>query len=133
MYKKTLTYTDYNGVEKTEDFYFNLTMAELAEMQNSINGGLDEVLDKITKSKDQVSIVSYFRQLLLKSYGEKTGDGRFVKNQEVRDRFESTAAYSELFMLFATDDEEASAFINGIIPKEAKASNKEKIVKLPLN
>lgn len=133
MYKKTLTYTDYNGVEKTEDFYFNLTMAELAEMQNSINGGLDEVLDKITKSKDQVSIVSYFRQLLLKSYGEKTGDGRFVKNQEVRDRFESTAAYSELFMLFATDDEEASAFINGVIPKNAKGVNKEPIIKLPLN
>lgn len=133
MYKKTLTYTDYNDVEKTEDFYFNLTMAELAEMQNSINGGLDEVLDKITKSKDQVSIVSYFRQLLLKSYGEKTGDGRFVKNPEVRDRFESTAAYSELFILFATDDKEAAAFIDGVIPKEAKASNKEKIVKLPSN
>lgn len=133
MYKKTLTYTDYNGVEKTEDFYFNLTMAELAEMQNSINGGLDEVLDKITKSKDQVSIVSYFRQLLIKSYGEKTGDGRFVKNQEVRDRFESTAAYSELFMLFATDDKEAAAFIDGVIPKNAKGANKEPIIKLPLN
>lgn len=133
MYKKTLTYTDYNGIEKTEDFYFNLTRAELAEMQNSINGGLGEVLDKIYKSKDQVSIVSYYRQLLLKAYGEKTGDGRFVKNQEVRDRFESTAAYPELFMLFATDDNEASAFIDGVIPTNAKGANKEPIIKLPLN
>lgn len=131
MYKKTLTYTDYNGVTKTEDFYFNLNKVELAELQLSPEGGLDEILTRITNAKDQPSVLKYFKKIMLAAYGEKSSDGRFVKNDEIRARFQSTAAYSDLFMLFGTDDKEAADFVNGIIPKDA-VEQKPNIVTLPL-
>lgn len=136
MYKKTLTYTDYNGVEKTEDFYFNFTKAELVEMQLGLEGGLAEVLEKISKAQNQAAIISYFKKIVLSAFGEKTGDGRFVKNDEVRAIFESKNAYSDLFMLFATNDEEAAKFINGIIPNgiaEQEGTKSAVVTKLTAN
>ena len=124
MLKKTINYTDYNGMERTEDFYFNLNKAEVAEMELSTEGGLAEMIQKIVSSKDTPSIVKIFKDLILKAYGEKTPDGkRFVKSKELSDAFAQTEAYSELFMELATDAETASAFVNGIMPTDFGVSN----------
>lgn len=126
MYKYTATYTDYNGAERTEDFYFNLSKAELAEMELSVNGGMKQLLEKIVQTQDNEKLVKYFKEMLLKSYGVKSLDGRrFVKNQEVLDDFVQTEAYSDLFMKLASDAEFATKFVNGIMPKDvAEAQNK---------
>lgn len=124
MLKKTINYTDYNGMERKEDFYFNLNKAEVAEMELSTEGGLAGMIQKIVSSKDTPSIVKIFKDLILKAYGEKTPDGkRFVKSKELSDAFAQTEAYSELFMELATDAETASAFVNGIMPTDFGVSN----------
>ncbi len=118
MLKKTITYTDYDGNERTEDFYFNLTKAEITEMELSHDGGLTKLIEKIVAEQDSKRIVEIFKDLILRAYGEKSPDGkRFVKNQELRDAFAQTEAYSDLFMELATDAEAAVAFVNGIIPQ----------------
>ena len=117
MLKKTITYTDYNGITRTEDFYFNLTKAEIMEMQLSTNGGLDVMIKKIIDSQDAPSIIKIFKELILKAYGEKSDDGkRFVKSKEISEGFAQTEAYSQLFMELATDTDAASKFVNGIVP-----------------
>lgn len=117
MIKKTLTYTDYDGVERTEDYYFNLTEAELVEMELSIDGGMQKKIEKIMNSKDMRQIIEVFKDLILRSYGEKSDDGkRFIKNKEITEAFTQTEAYSMLFMKLATDEKEASDFVNGILP-----------------
>lgn len=117
MFKKTITYTDFDGNERTEDFYFNLTKAEVTEMELSAKGGLVKQLQKIVAEQDSKRIVEIFKDLILKAYGEKSPDGRrFVKNDEIRDSFSQSGAYSDLFMELATDAELASTFINGIVP-----------------
>lgn len=117
MLKKTIKYVDFDGNERTEDFYFNLTKAEVTEMELSTEGGLAKTLEKIVAEKDSKRIVETFKDLILKAYGEKSLDGkRFVKNQEVRDSFAQTEAYSELFMELATNADAAASFVNGIIP-----------------
>lgn len=118
MFKKTITYTDFDGVERTEDFWFNFTKAELTEMQLMTDGGLDKYLDRIIKSKDQKAIVKAFKELVLKAYGVKSDDGRrFIKSDELRDEFSQTEAYSDIFVELATDEDAATAFINGVTPK----------------
>lgn len=117
MLKKTITYTDYNGDPRTEDFYFNLSKAELAEMQLSAAGGLSERLKRIISEKDTPSIIKFFKELVLKAYGIKSEDGRrFVKSEELSREFSQTEAYSELFLELASDDNAAAAFVNGIMP-----------------
>ena len=117
MIKKTVTYDDYNDFSRTEDFYFNLTKAEVMEMQLSTVGGLDTMLKKLVASNDMPSIIKVFKELVLKAYGEKSPDGRrFIKNDELRAEFEQTEAYSIIFMELAT--EAAAEFINGIVPKD---------------
>lgn len=117
MLKKTITYTDYNGVERSEDFYFNLTKAELMEMEMETAGGLSEMIQKIINAKDIPAIVAIFKDIVLKAYGEKSPDGkRFIKSEELREEFKQTEAYSELFMELATDADKAAEFMNGIIP-----------------
>lgn len=122
MLKKTVTYTDYNGVERTEDFYFNLTKAEITEMELSTTGGFAEMLQKVVAAQDAPSIVKVFKDLVLKAYGEKSPDGkRFVKSEEISTAFSQTEAYSQIFMELATDSKAAAAFINGIVPGDMKA------------
>ena len=117
MLKKTVTYVDYNGVERTEDFYFNLSKAEVAEMEMSVEGGFSKMLEEIVASKDNVKIVSLFKQMVLKAYGEKSADGRrFMKSEEISKAFSETEAYSEIFMSLALNESEAAAFVNGIMP-----------------
>lgn len=121
MLKKTITYVDYNGIERTEDFYFHLTKAEIMEMELSTTGGLAEMVQKIVKAKDQPSIIKVFKDFILKAYGEKSDDGRrFIKNDEVRNNFAQTEAYSILFMELSTDDQAAADFVNGVVPKELR-------------
>jgi hypothetical protein len=118
MLKKTIKYTDFDGNERTEDFYFNFTKAEVAELELSKEGGLIKTIERITAAQNNREIVAIFKELILKAYGEKSPDGRrFVKNQELRDSFEQTEAYSELFIELSSDANIASEFLKGIIPK----------------
>lgn len=121
MLKKTISYTDYNGNERTEDFYFNLTKAEIMEMEMGTAGGLGEMINKIVESQDVPSLIKIFKDLILKAYGEKSVDGRrFLKEDEngrpLCNNFKQTEAFSTLFMELATNADEASKFVNGIIP-----------------
>ena len=117
MLKKTITYTNYNGVECTEDFYFNLTKAEIMEMELSTSGGLAEMIQKIVAAQDAPAIIKIFKELVLKAYGEKSPDGkRFIKSEEISKAFSQPEAYSILFMELATDADAASAFVNVIVP-----------------
>lgn len=126
MLKKTITYPDCNGTERTEDFYFNLSQAEIMEMEMSTEGGLAEKIKKVVDSKDAPSIIKIFKDLILKAYGEKSADGkRFIKSEELSTAFSQTEAYSMLFVELATDAKAAADFVNGIVPKEMskKAAN----------
>ena len=117
MLKKTITYKDYNGVERTEDFMFNLTKAEILEMQLTKDGGMDAAIKKIVDAKDAPEIMKVFKELILKAYGIVSDDGRrFIKSKEISDSFAQTEAFSMLFMELATDTDAASAFVNGIVP-----------------
>lgn len=119
MIKKTITYTDFNGGERTEDFYFHLTKAEITKMEMSVNGGMAERIQRIVSAQDQPAIIEVFEDLIKKSYGVKTPDGRgFVKRKEDLEAFMATEAYSQLFMELATDSDAASKFVNGIIPSD---------------
>lgn len=119
MYKKTMTYTDYNGVERKEDFYFNLTKAEIMEMEMTTTGGMAEMIQRIVDAQDAPAIIKIFKDLVLKAYGEKSADGkRFIKSKELSDAFAQTEAYSQLFMELATDAEAASKFVNAIVPND---------------
>lgn len=122
MQKKTVTYIDYNGVERTEDFYFNLTKAEVMEMELSTSGGLAESIQRIVAAQDAPAIIKIFKELVLKSYGEKSPDGRrFIKSDEIANAFAQTEAYSEIFMELATDADKAAEFVNGIVPADLAA------------
>lgn len=119
MIKKTITYSDYNGVERTEDFYFNLTKAEITKMELSTKGGLAEMINRIVAAQDTPAIIEVFEDLIKRSYGVKTPDGRgFAKKAEDLESFMATEAYSQLFMELATDADAASAFVNGVVPAD---------------
>lgn len=118
MLKKRIKYTDYDGNEREEDFYFNLSKAELIELELTTEGGLEQMINKITDTRDMPKLIELFKRLILMSYGEKSENGkRFIKSKELSDAFAQTEAYSELFMELATDDKAASEFVNGIVPR----------------
>lgn len=118
MLKKTITYTDYNDEERTEDFYFNISKAEIVMMENSVIGGMKQRLEKIVQSKDNVEIMQVFKDLIHRSYGEKSADGkRFIKSEELVTAFEQTEAYSELVLELLSDADKAADFVNHIFPK----------------
>lgn len=122
MLKKTIKYVDCNEIEREEDFYFNLTEAELMEMEYGTTGGFSEMIKKIIAAQDTPTIMKIFKELLLKAYGEKSPDGkRFVKSEELSTAFSQTEAYSKLFMELATNDVKAADFVNGIIPKSVSS------------
>lgn len=131
MLKKTIKYTNFNDEEVEEDFYFHLSKAELIEMEVSHEGGFKQWLETIVAAEDGKEIISEFKKIILAAYGKRSEDGRqFIKNQALRDEFESSEAYSELFMELVTDSEAGATFVNGVIPKGLaeeieKISNKE--------
>ena len=123
MLKKTIKYTDYDGNEREEDFYFNLSKAEVTEMELSKEGGMSEYIKKISAAQNAPELIKLFKEIITKSYGEKSLDGkRFIKNQELTEAFTQTEAYSELFVELASNADEAVKFINGIMPKNMTAN-----------
>ncbi len=130
MLTKKIKYTDYNGVEREENFLFNLSKVELMEMQYGTQGGLADTIMKIIQTQDMPAIIAMFKDLILKSYGEKSADGkRFIKKapdgHRLADDFSETEAFTELYMELAGDSSKAAAFINGIIPSDIKIDEKD--------
>ena len=118
MLVKKVKYTDYKGNQREEELYFNLSKAEIAEMELSHKGGLSAKINRIVATQDGAEIITLFKELIIKSYGVVSDDGkRFIKNDQLREEFVQTEAYSELFMELASDADAASAFVNGIIPQ----------------
>lgn len=118
MYKKTMSYTDFDGNTRKEDFFFNFTTAELAEMELTAKGGLKGEIEAITNEQDGEKIVDWFKKIILKSVGKKSPDGRkFIKSKEISDDFAQTQAYSDLFMELAFDAKKGADFINKVIPQ----------------
>jgi len=119
MYELPIKYTDYNGVEREEIFMFNMTEAEIQEMNLSINGGMAALMTQIANTRDVAQLVRIFKDMILKAYGQKSTDGkRFIKSQELRDAFEQCPAYSELFMQLSTDNVAAARFLKNIMPQK---------------
>lgn len=118
MYKRVFKYTDYNGVDREEEVFFNLTESEIAELSLSEEGGFDAMIKRITQAQDGRKIVETFKKILLLSYGEKSPDGRrFIKSPEISSAFAQTPMYNELFMELAFDSKKASEFINMVAPR----------------
>lgn len=118
MLKKTIEYENYNGETVTEDFYFNLSKAEILDMEIAYEGSLTEYMNSIVLAKDLNKLMALFKDILHKSYGKKSLDGRrFIKNQDILEDFIQTPAYDELYVKLATDADEAAAFVKGIFPK----------------
>lgn len=125
MLKETRTYTDYDGNERTEDFYFNLTKAEILEMELSTTGGMENMVRRMIAAQDTPELVALFKKLVLAAYGVKSPDGRrFIKSDALREEFSQTEAYSDLFMELATDADKAAAFVNGIVPVDLAEASK---------
>lgn len=126
MLKKKIKYTDYNGVERAEDFYFHLSKAELMEMEMGTVGGLAEMIQKIVATENAPEIIKIFKEIIIKAVGEKSADGkRFIKSKEIADGFMQTEAYSNLFMELATDADAAANFIKGIMPGDIDISDEQ--------
>ena len=126
MLKRTIKFTDYNGVERTEEHYFNLTKAEVAEMQMTVSGGLDGALQRMLDAQDGPEMFKFYKEFILKAYGRKSPDGRkFEKTEELRADFLATEAYSDLFMELCTDGKAAAQFVMGVLPAEMVNAAKE--------
>lgn len=122
MLKKTIAYEDYNGVSRKEDFYFNLSKAEVMEMELGTTGGMAEMIRRVVAAQDTPTLISIFKDLIFKSYGEKSADGKhFIKSKELSEAFSQTEAYSILFMELATDANAAADFVNGVMPADLTA------------
>lgn len=119
MLKRTITYEDYNGNTRKEDFYFNLSKAELMRLQLGTVGGFSEMMQRMIDAQDAPSIMNEIEKIILSSYGEKSPDGkRFIKSKEISDAFSQTEAYSQLFMELVTDDKKAAEFVVGLVPSD---------------
>ena len=119
MYKKKITYTDYNGTERTEDFYFNLSKSEMIMLETTTPGGYTGLIQRVIESKDNREIMKIFTDLIRRSYGVKSEDGKhFVKNDQVVEDFMNSAAFDQMFTEFFTDENAASDFAKGIIPSD---------------
>ena len=133
MYKKTITYTDYNDEEVTEDFYFNLTETEISMMDLETEGGLRDKIDRIIKAKNTPELAKLFKEIILAAYGEKTPDGKyFRKSPEISQKFTYSPAYNIMFMEFATDAGSAAEFINGVVPKQLRVEDPAAVINTQL-
>jgi hypothetical protein len=134
MVEEKIKYTDYNGNELTETFYFNISKAEMMRMQMGHTGGYDEYLKRIISSKDSVATYKAFEDLIKLSYGVKSEDGKyFMKRPEDLERFMQSEAYSELIFSFFNDTNRVLNFVKGIMPKEIRDKVKEDELKSVMN
>lgn len=116
MYKETITYNDYNDKERSEDFYFDLSQAELIEMEMTTPGGFTGMLDRAVNAQDYPTLFKAFKDFVYKSYGEKSADGReFMKSDAITARFVQTRAYSNLMTKLCSDSDYAAKFVNAIV------------------
>ena len=133
MLKKTITYTDFDGNERTEDHYFNLTEAEIQESNLRTPGGIEAKLKKIVQAKDPNELVTYFKSFILDAYGVKSEDGRrFIKSDELKTEFSQTGAYNKLFMELTTNTDAAIAFVQGVIPQVPEKENAAENIVTPM-
>lgn len=131
MFKYTSTYTDYNGTERTEDFYFNLTKSEILQWEWGVENGLTTIIDKIVKAQDGPQIIEYFKELILKAYGEKSDDGRhFVKSDELATAFSQTPVFDELYIKLFTDSDYAAEFVKGMLPDDFEGEYSDALKKM---
>lgn len=130
MFTKTITFTDFNGVQRTEKHYFNLSKSELVKLEGGVAGGFTEMIQKMIEAKDNPALMDLFQTVILKAYGVKSADGRrFEKSDELSREFSQTGAYDELYMEMMTNPEKAAEFMNGIIPQDLA----EQVKNQPLN
>ena len=123
MLKKTITYEDYNGVERTDDFYFNLTKVECMELEFGFGDGetLSGSIQTLINAGDMATVIKTIKKIVLTAYGVKSPDGkRFIKNDDVRTEFEENPAFEHLYWDLVTDAEKAADFISGIVPSAVR-------------
>lgn len=117
MLKREITYETFDGDQVTEVFYFNLTKTELVELQTSVEGGMEKLLQSIVESQDTKKMLEQFKNIVLRAYGERSEDGkRFIKNEKLQEEFSQTAAYDALMSEFFTDEEALITFVRGVMP-----------------
>ena len=125
MYTKSIKYVDAAGNAVEEELYFNLTKAEITEMEYSVKGGLSKMLETVSTTKDPHTVIQVVKDLVLRAYGERFTDSkgisRFAKNQDIRDAFAATEAYSELFMSFVQNPDAFNEFVIAIMPLDMQA------------
>lgn len=131
MIKKTVTYTDFNDAERTEDLYFHMTQPELIKLSVSKEGGFERYIDRMIQTKNMKEVVAVLEEVIQLTYGIKTDDGRFEKSPEILSKFLSSEAYNTIFMEVAQSAEKAAEFINGVIPKNLKKQVDEKLAQMP--
>ena len=124
MIKETLTYVDYNGVERTEDFYFHLSKAEILDIETTMpNGSIEEWANSIFATREYDKLWKLFSNLVKQSYGIKSADGRrFMKSEEISKEFSETEAYPVLIEKFLTEPDFASNFFNSLVTNVEKTS-----------
>lgn len=141
MFSITKTYTDYNGIEKTETFWFNLNQRELSKLALGPSGGLESVISEIVSTNDMGRTMELLEEIVLSAYGKKMPDGRFAKvdddGHRYADKLKQTVVFDELFMELLLDTDKLIAFINGVVPdglkesvEKASVETKEQIAKL---
>lgn len=119
MLKRNITYTDFDGNEVTETFYFNISKPELIEMEVDVDGGMAKMLERIIAANSSKEIIQTFKKIILASYGVRSEDGkRFIKNEQLREEFSQMAAYHQLFLDLSMNSEAAADFIKGVIPQD---------------
>lgn len=116
MLKKVVKYVDFEGEERSDTLYFNLTEPEVVRLDVQFEGGLEEYISNLDEKVAPENILSLFEKVIRASYGEKGEDGRhFIKNEEMIDMFNQSAAYAALFVELVQNADQATIFFNGLL------------------
>jgi hypothetical protein len=123
MLKKTVKYTDFDNVERTDTLYFNLTQAELLEIEIHTPGGMEKTIKNAVSDEKSDKIFDIMKELIMKSYGEKNSDGKFIKTAAISEAFSHTECYSTLLFDVLETSEKAANFFNAIISPQVERAN----------
>lgn len=135
MLKKTVSYTDFNGVQHTEDFYFHLSKAELTNnelSEDSISALLRSMVGTPENPKnpediEPAAVINILEKILIMGYGIKSEDGMFFRRLKNPEDFKYHPAYDEIFMELMSDPDKYSAFIKGILPADVEAEAEKRL------